>query len=92
MRIDLSCVTSAQAQLFGYPSSCYVGCRLHLPLGFAERGIYSQSYFPSFSWFFLYNIQEQRGQDIDFYSYVCTRSGEFCCCFLIRIYKDASTL
>ena len=57
------------------PSSWFVGFRLGLPWGFAEHSLCS--YFLLLSWLFLYNIQEQRRQDTDFYSYVCMGSGEF---------------
>ena len=59
------------------PSSWFVGCRLGLPWGFAEYRICLCSYFLLLSWLFLDNIQEQRGQNTDFYSYVFMGHGEF---------------
>lgn len=61
----------------GCPSSYCVGCKLHLSLGFAECGIYLQSYFPSFSWLFLHNIKEKRGKCIELHCYVYMGSTEF---------------
>lgn len=54
----------AQSQLLACPSAYFVGCGLHLSLGFAERGIYLQSYFSSCLWF-LYNVQGKKGKYID---------------------------
>lgn len=59
------------------PSSWFVGCRLGLPWSFAEHRDCLWSCFLLLSWLFLHNIQEQRGQDTDIYSYVCMGSGEF---------------
>lgn len=73
--ITLYCITSAsKSQLFNCPPY-FVGCQLDLSLGFAACEICFQSYFPSFSWLFLYNIQEKKGKDIDLYSHDCMGHG-----------------
>lgn len=62
--ITLYYITFApKSQLFSCPPY-FVDCQSDLSLGFAACEICFQSNFPSFSWLFLYNIQEKNGGKI----------------------------